>query len=199
MIIHYDYMMKKLLIHSPLLWLLVSCAELPPRNIDNLCVIFKEKPHWYEEAKQVGQRWRVSVPTLMAIMAQESGFIADAKPPRTWLLGVIPWFRPSSAYGYAQAIDSTWDEYRDKAGGFTSDRDEFGDAIDFIGWYSHISHTRLGISLHDTKLLYLAYYEGLEGYAQKSYLKKTGVQKTAAKVARLAVSFQSQLSRCQIK
>jgi len=178
--------------------LLVSCAELPPENVDNICAIFKEKPQWYEEAKQVERRWGVSVPILMAIMAQESGFVADAKPARTWLLGFIPWFRPSSAYGYAQAIDSTWDEYRDSAGSFTSDRDEFDDAVDFVGWYSHISHIKLGISLQDTKSLYLAYYEGLEGYAHKSYLKKTGIQKTAAKVARLAALFQNQLRRCQI-
>ena len=41
----------------------------------------------------------------MAIIKQESSFIADAKPDRRKLLGFIPWKRKSSARGYAQAID----------------------------------------------------------------------------------------------
>ncbi len=190
-------MVRKLLILSSLL-MLANCAELPPENVYNLCSIFKEKPHWYQEAKQVKQRWGVSVPVLMAIMAQESNFVADAQPARTWLLGFIPWFRPSSAFGYAQAIDSTWDEYQNSAGGFTSDRDDFADAIDFIGWYSYTCRNQLGISLRDTKNLYLAYYEGLDGYAHKSYIKKIEVQKTAVKVARRATIFQGQLNKCRI-
>lgn len=180
------------------LLLLTACAEIPPENTANLCAIFREKPYWYEKAKQASQRWKVSIPILMAIMSQESSFVADAKPPRTWLLGFIPWSRPSSAYGYAQAVDSTWDEYQDSVGGFIADRDDFADAVDFIGWYNHISHSQLGISLQDTKNLYLAYYVGLDGYAQKSYFKKTGVRKTATEVANRAVLFQKQLHRCQM-
>jgi hypothetical protein len=190
--------MKKLLILSALLWLIASCTELPPQNTDNLCAIFKEKPDWYVEAKQVNKRWGVSVPILMAIMEQESRFVADARPPRTKMLGFIPWLRPSSAYGYAQAIDSTWEDYQDSAGSFTSDRDNFADGIDFIGWYIHTCKIQLGISMLDTKNLYLAYYIGLDGYARRSHLKKTELQTTAAKVAKRAVLFQNQLSKCQI-
>jgi hypothetical protein len=102
-------MIKKLLLLF--FWLLSSCTELPPKDTDNLCSIFREKNQWYDDAKQAAQRWGVSVPVLMAIMSQESNFVADAKPPRTWLLGFIPWFRPSSAYGYAQALDGTWADF----------------------------------------------------------------------------------------
>ncbi|MSP27271.1 MAG: hypothetical protein EXR80_02170 [Methylococcales bacterium] len=189
--------MKKLLILSVLL-MLVGCAELPPKNADNVCAIFQEKTQWHEDAQQASQRWRVSIPILMAIMYQESHFVADAQPPRTWLLGFIPWFRPSSAFGYAQAIDSTWDNYLDSAGSFGADRDDFADAADFIGWYNHNSHTQLGIPLQNAKLLYLAYYEGLDGYARKHYLKKADIQKTADKVASRAQLFQKQLNQCQI-
>jgi len=189
--------MKKLLLLFCLLTL-VGCAELPPENADNVCAIFKEKPHWYEKAKNASQRWQVSIPILMAIMYQESHFISDAKPPRTWLLGFIPWFRPSSAFGYAQALDGTWDNYLDSAGSFGADRDDFADAIDFIGWYNHNSHTQLGIPIQDAKLLYFAYYEGVDGYHSNSHFKKTDLQKTAAKVATRARLFQTQLSRCQM-
>lgn len=190
-------MMKKLLLLFCLLTL-VSCAELPPKNTDNVCAIFKEKEQWYDDAKQAEQRWGVPVAVLMAIMHQESHFVADAKPPRTWLLGFIPWFRPSSAYGYAQALDGTWDNYLDTAGSFGADRDDFADAVDFIGWYNHNSHTKLGISMQDAKLLYFAYYEGIEGYNNKNHFKKTDLQKTADKVAYRAKLFQTQLSHCQM-
>ncbi|MDO9212778.1 MAG: hypothetical protein Q8Q54_18380 [Methylococcales bacterium] len=189
--------MKKLLILFCLLTL-VSCAELPPKNADNVCAIFKEKEQWYDDAKQAEQRWGVPVAVLMAIMHQESHFVADAKPPRTWLLGFIPWFRPSSAFGYAQALDGTWDNYLDSAGSFGADRDDFADAVDFIGWYNHNSHAKLGIPTQDAKLLYFAYYEGIEGYSNKSHFKKADLQKTATKVATRARLFQNQLSQCQM-
>jgi len=188
--------MKKPLILA--LLLLTSCAELPPKNTDNVCAIFKEKEQWYDDAKQAEQRWGVPIPVLMAIMHQESNFIADAKPPRNWLLGFIPWGRVSSAYGYAQAIDGTWDAYEQNAGSFMADRDDFADAVDFIGWYSYISHNQLGIPLQDVRNLYLAYYEGVDGYSRKSYAKKPDIQKLATKVARQSQLFQNQLSRCQM-
>lgn len=189
-------MMKKTLILT--LLLLTSCAELPPKNADNVCAIFKENPDWYEQSNDAAQRWGVSVPVMMAIMHQESHFVADAKPPRVWLLGFIPWGRVSSAYGYAQAIDGTWDAYEQNAASFMAERDDFADAVDFIGWYSYISHNQLGIPLQDVRNLYLAYYEGVDGYSRKSYAKKPDVQKIAAKVARQAQLFQNQLSRCQM-
>jgi len=48
----------------------------------------------------------------MAIIRQESSFQADAQPPRSRILWIIPGPRPSSAYGYSQALDGTWDWYR---------------------------------------------------------------------------------------
>ncbi len=181
-----------------LLLLLTACSELPPKNPDNLCAIFQEKSDWYDDSKQAAQRWGVPVPVLMAIMAQESSFVADAKPPRTWLLGIIPWTRPSSAYGYAQAVDGTWELYQNKAANFNANRDDFTDAVDFIAWYNYVSHKQLGIALQDAKNLYLAYYEGLDGYAHKSYANKAWLAKTASEVARRAKVFQNQLTRCQI-
>lgn len=187
----------KLFIVVLMLLLLAACAELPPRNTDNLCAIFKEKPDWYAQSNQATQNWGVSVPVMMAIMQQESHFVADAKPPRTWLLGFIPWFRPSSAYGYAQALDGTWSEYRHNAGNFFADRDDFADAVDFIGWYVRESHSRAGIAVQDTRNLYLAYYTGIEGYLRNHHRKNAELQRIASKVAHQAQLFHWQLRHCQ--
>jgi len=176
---------------------LAACTAVPPKNSDNICATFREKEDWYEDAKESYEKWGVPIPVQMAIMHQESHFVADAQPPRTWLLGFIPWFRSSSAYGYAQAKDETWDDYLDKAGSWSADRDEFADAADFIGWYSNISHSILGISKDDANNLYLAYHEGHGGYQHKSFLKKPWLQQVAIKVAKRATLFQRQLSTCE--
>jgi len=177
--------------------LLAACTALPPKNSDNICSTFREKEDWYNDAKKSFERWGVPIHIQMAIMHQESHFVADAQPSRPWLLGFIPLPRASSAYGYAQAKDETWDGYQSKAGSWGADRDDFADAADFIGWYCNISHTRLGISKLDAKNLYLAYHEGHGGYYRKSYLQKTGLVRIANKVAKRATLFQRQLGTCE--
>lgn len=190
-------MIKPLMI--AVLLALVACATVPPENSDDLCATFTEKDEWYDDAQKAYQKWGVPVPVLMAIMYQESRFVADAAPPRPWVLGIIPWFRDSSAYGYAQAKDETWDDYQGSVGGSGADRDEFADSADFIGWYCHISHIKLHIAKGDTKNLYLAYHEGHSGYQQKTYLRKSWLRRTADKVAGRAKQFQKQLSRCKMR
>ena len=177
---------------------LVACTAVTPRNGDNICATFKENEDWYDDAKESYQKWGVPVSVQMAIMHQESHFVADARPPRVWLLGIIPWFRPSSAYGYAQAVDGTWDDYLDEAGGWGADRDDFADSADFIGWYVNTSHTKLGISKWDAKNLYLAYHEGNQGYLHKTYARNALLKRTADKVENRAKLFQRQLSTCKM-
>ncbi len=182
----------------PVLVFLLGLISFTPSNIDNACEMLKEKSDWHKASQLASKRWGVKMPVLLAIIHQESKFEANARPPRVWLWGVIPWGRISSAYGYAQALNGTWKEYCDSEGGFFADRDEFDDAVDFIGWYCRKIHNELGISLDDAQSLYLAYYEGIEGYRQKNYAKKAWLQKRASEVAKRTRLFQQQLSSCQI-
>ena len=127
-----------------------ACTTSPPRDVNNICAIFQEKDDWYGDAADARDEWGSAIPVMMAIIYQESRFQADAKPPRRKFLGFIPGFRPSSAYGYSQAKTTTWDEYKRDAGRFGADRDDFADAIDFVGWYNQQSRKRSGISLENT-------------------------------------------------
>jgi len=180
------------------IFLLSGCTATTPRNTENICAIFREKDDWYSEAKDAYQKWGIPIHITMAIIHQESHFIADAQPPRPWLLGFIPWFRSSSAYGYAQAQDGTWQDYiKNDNSIWSADRDEFADACDFIGWYCSISQKRLGIPLSNTKKLYLAYHEGHGGYKRKTYTKKPWLMKIANRVNKKSQQFQSQLSGCK--
>ena len=123
-----------------------GCSTSPPRNIDNSCEIFFEKDDWYDDAKDSFEKWGVPIHVQLAIIHQESRFIYDAETPRDYILWVIPWGRISDAYGYAQVKDSTWDWYIDKTGNNGADRDDFDDAVDFIGWYGNMTHKKLGVS-----------------------------------------------------
>ena len=175
---------------------LTGCVTVQPQCIDNVCSIFKEYPDWYCAAKASEQKWGAPVAVQMAIMHQESSFIADARPPRRKFLGCIPLARPTSAYGYAQAIDDTWSLYKKKSGNRFGSRKNFEDAIDFVGWYIYSANCRLGIAPSNTYALYLAYHEGLQGYARKTYFRKPWLMKVARKVGSRAGVYQAQLRGC---
>jgi len=177
--------------------LLNACATYKPTNTDNICDIFKGEIDWYEAARDAQHKWGTPIFVMMAIMHQESRFIDDAQPERDWFLGFIPLPRQSSAYGYAQAQDPVWGEYLEQAGGFSADRDEFEDAIDFIGWYTAGSHAKLKLSKWDTYGQYLAYHEGRGGYSRKSYNSKPWLKKVATKVKNKASKYNIQLKNCQ--
>ena len=177
--------------------LLTACSTEPPRNLTNSCDIFREKDDWYASAHDSFKKWGVPVHVQLAIIYQESRFVHDAKPPRGKLLWVIPWKRPSSAYGYGQIKDATWDWYRDSTGNRWADRDDFDDVSDFIGWYGSVSHRRLGISKWDAYAQYLAYHEGHGGYQRKSYQKKDWLMRVARKVEARASDYRAQLSACE--
>ena len=181
------------------LWIagVAACASAPPQNVENICAIFEEKKKWYKAAKESEKRWGTPKHVQMAIIRQESSFNFDAKPPRTKLLGVIPWKRPSDAYGYAQALDSTWSWYKDETGRRFADRDDFDDAIDFVGWYTHVSHKTAGISKWDPYNQYLAYHEGQTGWKRGTHKKKTWLKQTARKVDYRAREWGAQLQRCE--
>lgn len=177
--------------------LLVGCASSPPKQANNLCAIFKEKKDWYKAARKARDRWGVPISTNMAFMHQESGYNSKAKPGRKKILWVIPGPRKSNAFGYPQAKKETWAWYKREAGNWGADRDDFADAIDFIGWYNHVSHERNGISKTDAYRLYLAYHEGHGGFARGTFNKKPWLKKVAKKVQTQSAQYRQQLLGCE--
>ena len=180
-----------------LLAVLTGCTTSPPKNTNDICDMFEEKSGWYDDAKESKDKWGSSIPTMMAMIHQESRFVADAQPPRKVYLGFIPGGRLSSAYGYPQAKDETWKVYQRSTGEYGHDRDDFADAIYFVGWYNHQSHLRNKIPKWDTAKLYLAYHEGNGGYAKKTYKKKAWLMKVSKKVADQAWRYKKQLEKCE--
>jgi hypothetical protein len=172
---------------------LSGCMTAQPQCIDNVCSIFEEYPDWYTAAKASELKWGAPIAVQMAIIHQESSFIANARPPRHWILGCIPGSRPTSAYGYAQAIDDTWRLYKNKTGNRFGSRKNFEDAIDFVGWYTYSANCHLGIAPSNAYALYLAYHEGLQGYKRKTYFRKPWLMKVARKVGARARLYRLQM------
>ena len=187
---------KILLTAACVVALVPGCVSAPPAEPDQLCAIFAEKPGWHRSAHRMYKKWGVPVPVAMAFVHRESAYQAKAKPPRGKLLWVIPWRRPSSAYGYAQATDPAWREYLADAGGWFADRDDFADAMDFIGWYNHRSSRDLKIGKADAYRLYVAYYMGPAGYRSGRWQKNSTVRRFASTVSDRAARYTAQYQRC---
>ena len=175
---------------------LASCVSSQPRNIADVCAIFEERRGWFEAANTSEKRWGIPVAVNMAIIYQESSFRARAKPQRSKVLWVLPGPRASSAYGYAQALDSTWKEYKRASGSKRASRSDFKDAVDFVGWYNANSSRVSSIAGSDAYSLYLAYHEGNAGFQRGTYRDKQWLIAAANRVKINAERFNRQLDGC---
>ena len=66
----------------------------------------------------------------------ESDFDWLAKPERNKIFKIIPYKRPSSSFGYSQAVKGTWKQYKKETNNPLAIRNRFKDSVDFIGWYT---------------------------------------------------------------
>ncbi|MDY6982520.1 MAG: hypothetical protein SV422_05490 [Pseudomonadota bacterium] len=188
--------MKPLLL-VPLLLLLTACASMsPPQNTGNVCSIFEQRRNWFEAAKRSEERWGVPIPVTMAFIRHESGFYGKARPARKKILWVIPGPRPSNAYGYAQALNSTWRDY-ERSVGKSGSRSNFADAVDFIGWYNNMSYRMNDIERGDAFNLYLAYHEGNTGFARRTYANKKWLIDVANSVQANKNVYERQYAGCE--
>lgn len=188
---------RSILVLVLVLLLVSGCATRPPDNTRDICEIFEHQPQWYDYARASEERWGTPIAVQIAFVKQESSFRARARPPRTRLLGFIPWRRPSSAYGYAQAQNPVWSEYLDDQGGLFARRTHMKYALDFVGWYNNNTHRRLGIARTNAEDLYLAYHEGQTGYRRGTWRNKPRVRQAARRVTENAARYDRQLERCE--
>jgi hypothetical protein len=174
--------------------LFISACSSIPKNTSNSCQIFDERYLWYKHSKKVEKKWGTPIYIQLAIIKMESDFDWFAKPPRQKLFKVIPFKRPSSSFGYSQAVKGTWEQYRNETGNKLATRARFKDSVDFIGWYTNKSKSILKISLKDSFRQYVAYHEGWGNY--KNYKQNKKVIGLAKKVERQSNIYKKQLSEC---
>ena len=176
--------------------LLVSCSSIP-KNTQNACSIFSERYLWYKHAKNSSEKYGVPVHLILAFVNKESGFNRWAKPERTKLFKIIPYKRPSSSFGYSQAIDKTWDQYKNETNNMLALRSRFKDSVMFIGWYINKTHQLNKIPLNDSYRQYLNYYLGWGNYANKTYQTDKKAILFARSVQKQSNIYRNQLIKCQ--
>ncbi len=173
---------------------LTSCNSIP-KNTLNSCDILNEKYFWYKHTKKVEQKWGTPIYTQLAIIKAESDFDWLAKPPRQKLFKIIPFKRPSSSFGYSQAVKGTWEQYKNETGNKLATRARFKDSVDFIGWYTNKTKSILKVPLNDVFKHYIAYHEGWGNY--KNYKQNKKVISLAKKVEKQSNIYKKQLSNCK--
>ena len=191
-------MIKKMILNNKLLllflfFLISSCSSIPKNTADG-CSIFSEKYLWYKHAKNTEQKWGTPIYIQLAIIKMESDFDWLAKPERQKIFKVIPYKRPSSSFGYSQAVKSTWRQYKEETNNKLATRTRFKDSVDFIGWYTNKTEKILKISKKDAFRQYIAYHEGWGNY--KNYKKNQKVILLAKKVKKQSEKYKNQLSKC---
>ena len=185
---------KKNKIYFLVFILLTGCSSIPV-NTANSCSIFNERYLWYKHTKKTEQKWGTPIYVQLAIIKMESDFDWLAKPARQKIFKLIPFKRPSSSFGYSQAVKGTWKQYKKETGNKLATRVRFKDSVDFIGWYTNKTETLLKISKKDAFRQYVAYHEGWGNF--KYYKKNKKVIRLAKKVERQSNVYKKQLVKCQ--
>ena len=177
------------------IFLLISACSSIPKNTSDSCSIFNERYLWYKYTKKTEHKWGTPIYLQLAIIKMESDFDWLAKPERQKIFKVIPYKRPSSSFGYSQAVKGTWDQYKKETNNKLATRARFKDSVDFIGWYTDKTEKLLKISKKDVYRQYLAYHEGWGNY--KNYKNNQKVIILAKKVTKQANEYRKQLKKCQ--
>ncbi|TPE52719.1 lytic transglycosylase [Amaricoccus solimangrovi] len=179
--------------------ILTSCSghDAPPSTVADACRMQQERPHWFSAMKDTQARWGVPVSVQLATISRESSFQYDAQPMKKVGSGIFSRRVPrSSAYGYSQALDGTWEWYMRDTGRSGADREDFADSSDFIGWYMNLNSRLNGVPLNDAYNQYLAYHEGKTGYAKGTWRRKAWLPAVARDVQSWAERYEQQLRLC---
>ena len=179
-----------------LLFFLTACSSVP-KYPSNACKIFGERYLWYKHAKKSSETYGAPIHIILAFVNKESGFNRWAKPKRTKLFKIVPYKRPSSSFGYSQAVKKTWELYKTETDNPLALRNRFKDSVMFIGWYINKTNKINKIPFNDSYRQYLNYYLGWGGYANKVYKTDKKAIIFAKKVEKQSKIYKSQLRECQ--
>ena len=179
-----------------LLFFITACSSVP-KYPSNACKIFGQKYLWYKSVKKISDTYGAPIHIILAFVNKESGFNRWAKPKRHKLFKIIPYKRPSSSFGYSQAVNKTWELYKTETNNPLALRTRFKDSVMFIGWYMKKTKKTNNISMNDAYRQYLNYYLGWGNYSKKVYKSDKNAIIYAKKVEKQSNIYKNQLKECQ--
>lgn len=187
-------MSKKLLTAALAAFFFMGCSTQPPANPNNLCSVFQDKDSWYVAAHKVHAKYGIPIDTAIAILAQNSKRSNQDNGLFESLTSAVG----LGNEGFLVVSDEIWQQYKDEAGNFLSDRGSFADALDFMGWYMNKAKEKSGIALFDAYNQYLVYREGFDAFNTRSYTAKVWLLNEASEVRNRALEYRKQLLRCNL-
>mgnify|MGYP001204183666 CR=1 FL=1 len=179
-----------------ILFFLTACSSVP-KYPQNACKIFNENYLWYKSSQKSSKTYGAPIHIILAFVNKESGFNRWAKPRRQKLFKIVPYKRPSSSFGYSQAVNKTWELYKTETNNPLALRTRFKDSVMFIGWYMKKTSKINKVPLTDSYRQYLNYYLGWGAYAKKTYKTDKKAVIFAKQVEQQARIYKSQLRECQ--
>ena len=168
-------MSNKMKIIIILVFLLIqSCGIFNriPTSQDNACELLSHKSSWRRAVNATEKKWGYHLRFNWLLLKPNQILEQEQKLPGNFFR-IIPTGRISSAYGYAQALNGTWDWYRKDTGKRSASRTDFSDSSDFIGWYVSQTNKKLKIPKSDVYRQYLAYHQGHAGFKSGRYKIKS--------------------------
>ena len=193
-------MQKKILnrnlIYFIVFFFIASCSSVP-KYPSNACKLFGERYLWYQHVKKSSETYGAPIHIILAFVNKESGFNRWAKPKRTKLFKIIPYKRPSSSFGYSQAVNKTWELYKKETNNSLALRTRFKDSVMFIGWYINKTNKINKIPHDDSYRQYLNYYLGWGNYKNKTYESDKKAIIFAKSVQKQSSIYKHQLRECQ--
>ena len=195
--------MQKKILNNNIIYLIIfffiaSCSSVP-KHTSNACKIFSDRYLWYKHAKKSSEKYGAPVYAILAFVNKESGFNRWAKPKRKKLFKIVPYKRPSSSFGYSQAVNKTWEMYKTETNSPLALRTRFKDSVMFIGWYMNKTNKINKIPFTDSYRQYLNYYLGWGDYSKRVYRTDKKAIIFAKKVEKQSNIYKRQLQECQKK
>jgi|TARA_B110000116_G_C16525242_1_gene441827 hypothetical protein len=188
--------LNKNLIYFIIFFFVASCSSIP-QHPQNACKIFSENYLWYKSIKKSSETYEVPIHIILAFVKKESGFNRWAKPKRTKIFKIIPYKRPSSSFGYSQAVNKTWELYKTEINNPLALRTRFKDSVMFIGWYINKTNKINKIPKNDSYRQYLNYYLGWGSYSNKVYKTDKKAIIYAKNVEKQSKIYKNQLRECK--
>ena len=175
---------------------MTGCSDKPNlKGVDlkNACQLLTHNKNWVSSLKQAKEKWGIPPSYALAIIYYESTFDPNTNP------------HGSSAYGYAQVIDTTWRNY-EIATKHHAKRTNFDDSVLFLGWYFNHIKDQFDLNWNNPRRLYMSYITDEGAYIrymsgntkQQSQPNWTIARNEAQNVADLSELYHEQLNNCPI-
>lgn len=173
-------------------------TSIKTSNKQDACKMLQENPDWLYAIKRTSDKWNTPMSIQLSFVYHESSFVYNARPIKKRKGYAFGTEYASSALGFSQALNGAWGDYKKEQKPVKAMRTNFGDSVDFIGWYNSKSH-KIGIKPTDAYNLYLAYHEGRRGWQKGYHKKQKWLLNYAKSVQKKSEVYSKQINQCKLR